>query len=58
MFKIPLYLLISAITYYAKKSNKKANISEVLYKDLYYSFRFRDISKEAIMALSESMIFH
>ena len=54
--KIGLHLFNSVITYYAKKNNKKANISDSLYKDLYYSFRFRDISKEAIMALAESMI--
>ena len=54
--RIALYLFNSVITYYAKKHNRKANISDFLYKDLYYSFRFRDISKEAIMALAESMI--
>ena len=54
--KIALYLLNNALLYHAKKNNKKVNISEELNKDLYYSFRFRDISKEAIMALAESMI--
>jgi hypothetical protein len=55
--KIALYLLNRMIIYYARKNNKKVNISFSLYKNIYYSFRFRDISKEAIMVLAESMIY-
>jgi hypothetical protein len=54
--KIALYLLQNMLIYYAKKNNRKVNISESLNQDLYYSFRFRDISKEAIMALTKSMV--
>jgi hypothetical protein len=54
--KIALYLLNNLIIYYAKKHNRKVNISASLYKTIYYSFRFRDISKESVMALAESMI--
>jgi hypothetical protein len=54
--KIALYLLNNMLLYHAKKTGKKVNISEAINRDLYYSFRFRDISKEAIMALAESMI--
>ena len=54
--KIALYLLNTMLIYYAKKTNKKVNISATLYSDLYYAFRFRDISKEAIMALADSLI--
>ncbi|GHV86041.1 hypothetical protein AGMMS50230_16490 [Spirochaetia bacterium] len=54
--KIALYLLNNVLIYHAKKKGKKVNISSELYERLYYSFRFRDISKEAIMALSESLI--
>jgi len=54
--KIALYLLNNMLLYYARKNNRKVNISDSLSKDLYYSFRFRDISKEAIMALAKSMI--
>jgi hypothetical protein len=54
--KIALYLLNNVLIYYAKKYNRKVNISTSLYKNIYYSFRFRDISKESIMALVESMI--
>jgi len=54
--KIALYLLTNMLIYYAKEHEKKANISSSLLEDIYYSFRFRDISKEAIMALAKSMI--
>jgi hypothetical protein len=55
--KIALYLLNNMLLYYAKKNKKRVNISDSLSKDIYYSFRFRDVSKEAIMVLAESMIF-
>jgi len=54
--KIALYLLNNMLIFYARKSNKKVNISDSINRDLYYSFRFRDISKEALMALSKSLI--
>jgi len=54
--KIALYLLNNLVLYHARKYNKKINISSSINQNLYYSFRFRDISKEAIMALAESMI--
>jgi hypothetical protein len=44
------------LSYVAEKTNKKVNLTPSLNDDLYYSFRFRDLSKEAIMALAESMI--
>jgi hypothetical protein len=55
--KIALYLLNNMLLYYAKKNKRKVNISDSLNRNLYYSFRFRDLSKEAIMALAESMIY-
>jgi hypothetical protein len=54
--KIALYLLNNMLLYYAKKNKKRVNISNSLSKNIYYSFRFRDVSKEAIMVLAESMI--
>ena len=54
--KIALYLLNNMLLFYAGKNNKKVNISNSLDIDLYYSFRFRDLSKESIMALAKSMI--
>ena len=55
--KIALYLMNNMLLYYARKNRMNVNISDSLYKELYYSFRFRDISKEAIMALAKSMVF-
>ena len=54
--KIALYLLNNVVLYHARKNKRNVNISEALNRDLFYSFRFRDLSKEAIMALAESMI--
>ena len=54
--KIALYLLNNMLLYYAKKNNKKTNTTESLNSDIYYSFKYRDISKEAIMVLAKSMI--
>jgi hypothetical protein len=54
--KIALYLFYNVLLYYTKKNGKKVNLSDSLPKDLYYAFRFRDLSKEAIMALAESMV--
>jgi hypothetical protein len=34
----------------------KLNITETIVNDIYYGFRFRDLSKEAIMILAESLI--
>jgi hypothetical protein len=55
--KIALYLLNNMLLYYARKNGMRVNISDSLNTELYYSFRFRDISKEAIMALAKSMVF-
>jgi hypothetical protein len=54
--KIAFYLLNNMLLYYAKKNNKEVNISNSLSKNIYYSFRFRNVSKKAIMILAESMI--
>jgi hypothetical protein len=54
--KIALYLFYNVLLYHAKKNGKKVNLSDSLNKDLYYAFRFRDLSKEAIMALAENII--
>jgi len=52
--KIALYLLNNAVIFNARNNKRNTNI--ILSKNLYYAFRFRDLSKEAIMALAESMI--
>ena len=55
--KIALHLFFRVLLYIARKNGKNVNLTSSLYSDLYYSFRFRDLSKEAIMALAESMIY-
>jgi hypothetical protein len=55
--KIALHLFYSVLLYIARKKGKNVNLADSLYSSLYYSFRFRDLSKEAIMALAESMIY-
>ena len=54
--KIALFLLNNVLSLVAAKSNKKINISEHVIKDIYYSFRFRDISKESLMLLAGSLL--
>jgi hypothetical protein len=54
--KIALYLFNNMLIYYARKNGRKVNLSGSLNGRCYYSFRFRDISKEALMLLAESMI--
>ena len=55
--KMALYLFYQMLLYTARKTNKKVNLEPSLNDDLYYSFRFRDLSKEAIMTLAKSMIY-
>ncbi len=54
---IALWLFTNGLKFYAAKVRKKVNLSKNIIENLYYSFRFRDLSKEAIMDLAESMIF-
>ena len=54
--KIALYLFNSMVSYIAQKTNRKALVTPQIVKDLYYSFRFRDISKESIMLLAECLV--
>jgi len=55
--KIALHIFYSMLLYVARKNGKKVNFTDSLNNALFYSFRFRDLSKEAIMALAESLIF-
>ena len=54
--KMALYLFINAMYAILRKSNKKLHPNPQLFSDLYYAFRFRDLSKEAIMALTSSLV--
>jgi hypothetical protein len=54
-----LELFTNAITYTANKRNPqgRANFAPHVMDHLLHAFRFRDLSKEAMMALAESLIF-
>jgi hypothetical protein len=54
--KIAVYLFLTAASYTARESGKHINTADKLVENFYYAFRFRDLSKEAIMALAESLI--
>ncbi len=55
--KIALCVFMNSVNYYAVKNSKKANLTDSIIKDMYYSFIYRDLSKEAIMALAKSLVF-
>ena len=54
--KIALCLFMNMLHYQTQKENKILNITENMVNDIYYSFRFRDLTKEAIMILAESLL--
>jgi hypothetical protein len=54
--KIALCLFFNMIYYHCEKTGIKLKISESIFNDVYYGFRFRDLSKEALMILAESLI--
>jgi hypothetical protein len=54
--KIALCLFMNMLHYHTQKENIKLNITNKMVDDIYYSFRFRDLSKEAMMILAESLI--
>jgi len=54
--KIALFLLNKVLSLVAAKLNKQVYITEQIVRDIYYSFRFRDISKESLMLLAGSLI--
>jgi len=47
---------MNMLHYHTQKEKIKLNISKDIVDDIYYAFRFRDLSKEAIMILAESLI--
>jgi hypothetical protein len=54
--KVALCLFMNMLHYHTQKKGMKLNITGAIVKDIYYGFRFRDLSKEAIMILAESLI--
>ena len=55
--KIANTIFIKMLSYVAVKTNRKVNIKEELMKNTFYAFRYRDLSKESIMALAESLLY-
>lgn len=55
--KVALKLFLNAIRIVAIERKSKANLKTEIVQELYYSFRYRDLSKEAIMNLAESLIY-
>jgi len=55
--KIASCLFINIFRYVAKKRGRRANIKGDTIDYLAYAFMFRDLSKEAIMALAESLLY-
>ena len=54
--KIAFYYLMMALQYYTRKKNKRMNITNNIINDILYAFQYRDLSKEAIMLLAESLV--
>ena len=48
--KISLRLFIDVVYSVASRQNKKANMESKIIQAIYYSFRYRDLSKESIMS--------
>jgi hypothetical protein len=55
--KIAVYLFFTAASYSANATKKHINTAYKLVENIHYAFRFRDLSKEAIMALAESIVY-
>jgi hypothetical protein len=55
--KIAYTFFLNVLFYVAAKSDKKVNVREPVLDQLLYAFRYRDLSKEAIMALAESLLY-
>jgi hypothetical protein len=55
--RIALNVFFNMLFYIAKTRNKKVNCTSQIVNDLFYAFCYRDLSKEAIMALAESLIY-
>ncbi|MCL2802279.1 MAG: hypothetical protein FWD28_11045 [Treponema sp.] len=55
--KIAQTLFIKMLIYVAAKTNRKVNLNTELLRNTFYAFRYRDLSKEAIMALAEGLLY-
>jgi hypothetical protein len=57
--KIAYTFFLNMLFYEAAKGKvkRKVNVKSELYNNILYSFMYRDLSKEAIMALAESLLY-
>jgi hypothetical protein len=55
--RIALSVFFNMLFYVAQRENKKVNSTKKIMDDLFYTFCYRDLSKEAIMALAESLLY-
>jgi hypothetical protein len=55
--KIAYCVFVNMVKYVAKKSGKTMNIKSQLMNNMLYAFQYRDLSKEAIMALAEAHLY-
>jgi hypothetical protein len=55
--KIAYTFFINMLFYEAAKTNRKVNVKSELLKNTLYAFQYRDLSKEAIMAMAESLLY-
>jgi len=55
--KIAYTFFINMLYYEAAHSKRKVNIKSDLLTNTLYAFKYRDLSKEAIMAMAESLLY-
>jgi hypothetical protein len=55
--KIAYTFFINMLFYEAAKTKRKVNVKSDLMNNTLYAFQYRDLSKEAIMALAESYLY-
>jgi len=55
--RIAYVIFVNLLKYIASKTNKHVNVKKLLMDNLLYAFQYRDLSKEAIMALVESNLY-
>jgi hypothetical protein len=56
--KIALHIFVNMLTYVHNNESKQVNINKQIINDLYYAFLYRDLSKESIMLLAESLLYN
>ena len=55
--KIAYSFLLNLLFYVASKTEKRVNVKKAVMEQILYAFKYRDLSKEAIMALMESLLY-